>query len=312
MRALPSAPLDSTLLVLFDEIYRSGSVTRAAERLDLSQPTISVWLAKLRQDLHDPLFVRTSDGMKPTPRAQAMVGPVREALTLLRQISTGEAAFDPRTEKRNFRICMTDASHVTLLPPLLAHVRNIAPHIQLEVLPIGSETHDDLESGDADLALGYLPGLEAGFHEQALYEQDFICLVNARHPRIRDRLTIAAFRGESHIGTLSSASYTMLKESLKRQKVDRQIVLELPGFLGLAAIISSTDLVATVPRRIGEALAAAGSIRVFPCPVKVPPFEVKQYWHTRFHHDGGHRWLRATCNELFAARRSRQPRKVMR
>lgn len=292
--------LSSRLLVLFDEVYRTRSVTRAAERLNISQPTVSVWLARLRRQLRDPLFVRTSAGMEPTPRAEGMIGPVREALELLRRVSTASSRFDPGIERRSFRICMTDASHVTLLPPLLAYLRNVAPGIRLEVLPIAPETGALLESGDADLALGFIPGLEAGFHEHALYLQDFVCLVNAQHPRIQERLTVAAFRDESHVGVLSTASYTMLQESLKRQKIGRNMVLELPGFLGLAAIVATTDLIATVPRRIGEALAAGGSIRVLPCPVKIPTFAVKQYWHSRVHHDMGHRWLRATCHQLFA------------
>jgi DNA-binding transcriptional LysR family regulator len=299
-RARSPATLNTSLLVLFDEIYRTRSVTRTAERLNLSQPTVSVWLAKLRRQMRDPLFVRTSGGMESTPRADAMVGPVREALALLRRLSTGDAGFDPAVEKHDFRVCMTDASHVTLLPRLLAHVRQVAPGVRFEVLPITHQTGDELASGDADLALGYIPGLEAGFHEQSLYMQDFVCLVSTHHPRIRHRLTLQAFRSESHVGILSSASYTMLQASLKRQKVERQIVLELPGFLGLAFIVSSTDLIATVPRTIGEALAAAGAIRVLACPAKVPSFAVKQYWHSRLQHDAAHRWLRATCNRLFA------------
>ncbi len=159
-------------------------MTRAAERLDLSQPTASIWLAKLRREWRDPLFVRTSAGMQPTPRADALIGPAREALALLRRLSGEEPVFDPAAANRSFRICMTDASHITLLPRILAHVRSVGPDIRLDVAPISAATAHMLESGDADLALGYIPGLEAGFHEQRLYRQDFICLVNARHPRI--------------------------------------------------------------------------------------------------------------------------------
>ncbi len=114
--------------------------------------------------------------------------------------------------------------------------------------------------------------------------------------------TLRAFKEEAHIGILSSTSYTMLKSTLKAQHLDQMVVLELPGFLGLAAIVSSTDLIATVPRTIGEALASAGAIRVFPCPLKIPTFSVKQYWHTRYHHDAGNRWLRSICAALFAQR----------
>jgi DNA-binding transcriptional LysR family regulator len=297
---LGDALRDTRLLVLFDEIYRTQSMTRAAERLELSQPTASIWLSKLRRDWRDPLFVRTSAGMQPTPRADALIGPAREALAMLRRLSGDEAAFDPASVQRTFRICMTDASHITLLPKILAYVRSVGPGIRLEIAPISAGTGRLLETGDADLALGYIPGLEAGFHEQPIYRQDFVCLVNARHPRIGATFSVRAYRDEAHIGILSSTSYPMLQASLRQQGIERRILLELPGFLGLAAIVSSTDLVATVPRNIGETVARMGAIRVFACPVKVPPFMVKQYWHARYHHDPGIRWLRAACARLLA------------
>jgi len=297
---LDAVPRDARMLVLFDEIYRTQSMTRAAGRLALSQPTASIWLAKLRRLWHDPLFVRTSAGMQPTPRADALIGPARETLALLRRLSGDEPAFDPGTARRNFRICMTDASHVMLLPRLLAQVRAVAAEVRLEVTPITAGTAHLLETGEADLALGYIPGLEAGFHEQRLYTQDFICLVNARHPRIGAAFTARSYRHEAHIGILSSTSYPMLQRSLSSQGIERRVALELPGFLGLAAIVASTDLVATVPRTIGEALAQTGTIRVLPCPVKIPAFTVKQYWHVRYHHDAGIRWLRGLCAQLFA------------
>jgi DNA-binding transcriptional LysR family regulator len=293
-------PVESHLLVLFDEIYRAKSVTRAAERLQLSQPTVSVWLSKLRRQMSDPLFVRTSGGMRPTSQADALIAPAREALRLLRQLSDTTNGFDPMRVQREFRICMTDASHITLLPRLLAHVRAVAPRVRLEVAPISAATPHELEAGEADLALGFVSGLESAFHAQTLYGQDFVCLASAYHPRIRKSFTLRAFRDEAHVAILSSTSYPMVKSALKRQHVERRIVLELPGFLGLAAIVSSTDLVATVPRTIGETLAGTGSVHVFPCPVKIPNFSVKQYWHFRYHHDPGNQWLRSICSSLFA------------
>ncbi len=293
-------PRDARILVLFDEIYRSQSMTRAAARLELSQPTASIWLAKLRREWHDPLFVRTSTGMQPTPRADALIGPAREALALLRRLSGDVPAFDATSANRNFRICMTDASHVTMLPRLLAVVRAAGSEVRLDALSISSATARMLETGDADLALGFVPGLEAGFHAQQLYMQDFICLVNTNHPRITSTFSARAYRDEAHIGILSSASYPMLQSALKRQRINRRVQLELPGFLGVTAIVSSTDLIATVPRTIGEELARSGSVRIFPCPVKVPNFPVKQYWHTRYHHDPGLRWLRGVCANLFS------------
>jgi len=295
---LGEALRDTRLLVLFDEIYRTGSMTHAAERLGLSQPTASIWLAKLRRAWRDPLFVRTSEGMQPTPRAAVLIGPSREALALLRRLADDGGAFDPAAVERSFRIAMTDASHITLLPQILAHVRSVGPGIRLEVVSISAETGRMLESGGVDTALGYLPGLGAGYHEQPVYRQDFVCLVNEHHPRIGATFTVRAYREEAHIGILSFTSYPMLQNSLRRQGIERRILLELPGFLGLASIVATTDLIATVPRTIGETVAAMGAIRVHPCPVKVPSFTVSQYWHSRYHQDPGSRWLRGLCAKL--------------
>jgi DNA-binding transcriptional LysR family regulator len=298
--ALDGIPRDARHLVLFDEIYRSQSMTRAAEKLGLAQPTASIWLGKLRRQLADPLFVRTTSGVRPTPRADELIGQVREALALLHGIAGRVPSFDAASSDRAFRIAMTDASHITLLPRLLGRVRADAPEVRLEIVPISAQTPRALESGEADLAVGFIPGLEAGFHEQVLYAQDFVCLVSARHPRIGGAMTARAYRDEAHVGILSAASYTTLQTSLASLRIKRRVMLELPGFLGLATIVASTDLVATVPRHIGEILAAGGTIRVVPCPVKIAGFTVRQYWHERFHRDPGHRFLRSLCAELFS------------
>ncbi|WP_137894906.1 LysR family transcriptional regulator [Ramlibacter sp. 2FC] len=294
-----AAYLDVKLLRLLDLLYGTRSVTRAAERLGQSQPTVSIWLARLRRQLGDPLFVRTPEGMQPTPRADALIATVREVLQGLRRLSETEARFDPATARREFRIFMTDASHITLLPRLFAHVRALAPLVRLEAAAIDARMVPALQSGEGDLALGLVPGLEAGFYQQTLYGQDWICLANARHPRIAQRFTLKDYSAEAHVGIVSGTGYQLLDGALKAQGVERRVLLELPGFLGLSAILSTSDLVATLPRHIGETLAQSAGLRVLPCPLKIPSFTVKQYWHARYHHDAGNRWLRGLCAELF-------------
>lgn len=301
--------LDPKLLRLFDALYTTGSVTKAAEQLGQSQPTVSIWLGKLRQLLDDPLFVRTPDGMAPTPRAAELIAPARQALQSLRLLAVGRSEFDPAVVERNFRICMTDASHVTLLPHILAHVRALGPGITLEAALIDGGTAKALQAGDADLAIGFLPWLEAGFYQQTLYPQDWICIANARHPRIGDKLTLHQYAAEAHVSISYGTGSQLLQEALARNQLQRRVVLDLPGFLGLTTIISTTDLVATLPRHIGETLAAAsgGGLAVHRCPVPVPGFTVKQHWHARFHQDPGNRWLRGVCAKLFLPRGQKRP-----
>ncbi|WP_310462222.1 LysR family transcriptional regulator [Sphaerotilus sp.] len=298
---------DTRLLRLLDLLYDTRSVTRAAERLGLSQPTVSIWLGQLRQQYGDPLFVRTPGGMAPTPRADAMIGPVREALDAMRRLGRAGTDFDPATSTRHFRICMTDASHITLLPPWLAHVRALAPSVSLSAARIDASTADALASGEADLAVGLVPWLEAGFYQQALYPQDWVCLVNGRHPRLGDTLDLAAYEAEAHVGIAAGTGAPLLADALQTQAVQRRVLLELPGFLGLGAILSTTDLVATLPRQIGETLARTSGLRVLDCPVAIEGFTVKQHWHARYHHDAGNRWLRGVCAALFLRPQANPP-----
>ena len=263
----PDAPLiEIELLQLFDLLYETHSVTASAQRLGLSQPTMSIRLAKLRDRLRDPLFVRTPDGMQPTPRADTLIGATREAIAAMRRIAADEAPFDPAASSRRFRICMTDASHITLLPRLLEHVRARAPGASLEAKRIDEHTAAMLQSGAADLVLGYVPWLDSGFYQQALYTQDWVCLVAADHPRIGRVLDLQRYREAGHIGIAGGTGTELLDEAFVLARLERRIVLELPGFLGLAAIVSTTDLVATLPRMIGETLARAGGLAVHPAP----------------------------------------------
>ncbi len=294
-----AALLDTKLLRLLDLLYTTRSVTRAAERLGQSQPTVSIWLARLRKQLSDPLFVRTPEGMQPTPRTDALIGTVREVLEGLRRMSESQSRFDPATAQREFRIFMTDASHITLLPRLFSHVRALAPQVRLEAATIDARMVPALQAGEGDLALGFVPGLEAGFYQQTLYGQDWICLCNARHPRIGKTFTLKNYVAEAHIGIVSGTGHQLLDGALKRLGIERRVLLELPGFLGLSAILSTNDLVATLPRHIGETLARAAGLRVLPCPLAIPSFTVKQYWHARYHHDAGNQWLRGICTALF-------------
>lgn len=295
------ALLDGRQLQLLELLYSTGSVTRTAEALGQTQPTVSIWLARLRSQLGDPLFVRTPQGMLPTPRVEAMIATVRNVLEGLRALAQAQSVFDPATMPRRFRIFMTDASHITLLPRLFSQVRALAPGVSLEAAPIHAGMGAELESGAADLALGFIPTLDAGFYQQALYDQDWICLAHPDHPRIRPGASFGLddYSREAHAGIVYGTGAQLLDATIHRLGIERRLALRLPGFLGLPAILSTTDLIATLPRQIGETLAAIGGLRVLDCPVPIPGFQVRQHWHARFHQDPGNRWLRGVCANLF-------------
>ena len=298
--------LDVRLLRMFDLIYSTRSVTRTAEQMGQKQPTISIWLGKLRRQLNDPLFVRTTAGMQPTPRADALIVTAREVLHSLREFASARREFEPATANRQFRICMADSSHLCLMPDLLAHVRAVAPQVRLVAARIDEETAHALESGNADLALGYVPWLEAGFYQQTLFPQDFVCLVSRSHPRIKDTLTLRAYNEEGHVAITAGTGAQLLQDAMSRQSVQRRVVVELPGFLGLSGIIAATDLIATTPRQIGQTLAAMAGLRVLPCPLALPSLTIKQHWHARYHDEPGNRWLRGVVADLFMIKATRK------
>lgn len=218
-------------------------------------------------------------------------------------------ALDPSTATREFRVLMTDASHVTLLPRLFSRVHALAPHVRIEAGALHAGMGQALSDGRADLALGLIPQLDAGFYQQTLFDQDWICLASKRHPRARpEAFTIEGNVREAHVGIVSGTGQQLLESTLAQLGLRRNVALRLPGFLGLPATLSTTRLIATLPRHIGETLArTAGGLQVLPCPLPIPRFQVKQHWHARYHQDAANRWLRGICAGLFMTEHRRSP-----
>ena len=292
--------LEIRLLRLFEAVYSTGSVTRAAATLELSQPTVSIGLSGLRKHFGDDLFVRTANGFAPTPLADQLIWPVRELLQGADRLSSWNSVFDPTTEDRTFRIAMTDASHIALMPQLYAHVRMTAPAVRLEATSIDSTLARRLQSGDADIAIGFVHGLETGFYQQALYLQDWICLTRNGHPQMKDGMTRDAYERGEHVAIIGGTGQALLEDAIERQKVSRDVRLKLPGFLGIAATLTGSDLISTLPRNIGESLARSAGLAVHACPFAIDEFTVRQHWHARYHDDPANRWLRTMCSNLFA------------
>lgn len=292
--------MDLKLLAVFDEVYKTRSVTRAGENLGVAQSSISIALGRLRRHFGDPLFVRTSDGMLPTPHATGLVAPVRQALELLRGITRQQAQFDPAAAQQTFRICMTDITHLVLLPALVNRLRDVAAGVNIEIIHISGQTPKMLESGEADLAVGFMPQLEAGFYQQKLFEQDFSCVVRSNHPRVHSRLTQSLFKRENHVVvTAAGTGQNLVEEALERLGVHRNVALRLPNYLGIGSLVASTDLMVTAPRRVAETLARIADVKLMAPPFDLPVFAIKQHWHDRFQQDPANRWLRSVISDLF-------------
>lgn len=293
--------IDTRLLSVFDEIYKTRSVTTAADVLGLGQPAVSIALSKLRLHFGDPLFVRTSKGMEPTPFGEGLVAPVRTALDALDVVLGHSEDFDPGVADRRFRICMTDISQLVLLPKLLEKLRLDAPGVGIEIFPLSDDMAQLLESGEADLALGFIPQLEAGFYQQLLFKQNFVCMVSSEHPRIKDRLNLQQFESEKHAVIISSGSAPQIvDQEIAKLGLQRHIALKIPNFLGAAFVVEHTELIITIPERLGDVLRGRGAFQISPVPFALPGYDVKQHWHERYHHDPASKWLRGVISELLS------------
>jgi len=294
--------LDLNLLRVFDAVYQTGSVTSAALLVKLSQPAISHALSRLRRSLKDPLFIRSPQGMLPTARATQIYDSVHRALGLVDNC-VSSAGFDPTREERTLTLGMNDISEVVFLPKLINYLKEAAPAIKIRTEQLSAhEIEDGLRAGDIDVAVGFLPALNEDFQSRVLFQEHYVCMVNARHPAVRkSRLSKKDFLQASHalVGTESSGH--VLAETLLTQiRPQGRIVLRVPHFLTIPLIVAQNDLIVTVPSRLGVAIRAHLDIRLLPYPEKIPSFPVSICWHSREELNPESRWLRDVFLRLFS------------
>lgn len=294
--------LDLNLLRAFDAIATEGSVTVAGERIGLSQPAMSNALARLRQMFDDPLFVRTPRGMRPTPFAQQLAQPVREALRLIQGALQQHAGFDPKSSGNTFRFSMSDIGEMVFLPGLLERVKRDAPGVKVEVVRIPiKDVHTALEAGEIDLAVGFLPGLTTGMRAQPLFREHYVCMMRADHPVIGAKISAKQFREAAHVlVSYVGTGHQVIEETFIKEGLSERIAARVPHFLVVPMILGRTELIVTVPSRVAAVFAGMGNFKVLPLPLRMPTFEVRLHWHQRFHQDPANLWLREVMTELYA------------
>lgn len=297
---------DLNLLRVLVALERTRNVSRAAELLGMSQSGFSTALARLRRQCGDLLFVRTAGTMAPTPRAERMVSTAHAVLAQVSEGVLGEPEFRPADSRTEFRLAMADVAEIVFLPRLLRRLQELAPQVTLTSASYTTDAlHTGMADGSIDLALGYFPDLDGeAFFGQRFYTHTFACMVRRAHPLAaaarRGQLTIQDYLAHGHAAVASPArSNGLLEQVLERRGLRRRVVMRTPHYLGLPAIIESTDLVAILPLAAGVRFAQMGSVQLLPLPFEPPSFGVQQHWHRRVQHDSRHRWLRATMADLF-------------
>jgi DNA-binding transcriptional LysR family regulator len=299
----PKPQIDLQHLRVFEAVFRLSSLTKAAETLGLSQSALSKSLQALRAHFADPLFVRTGRGMEPTPRAEALSGAVQQALRVFDDELRAPAQFDPAVSDRYFALMCSDFGALHFLPDLLAHTSRHAPRVRFGMTSLRNvDMAAALSAGEADLVVGAYPDLGAGIFQQALYKDGYACLVSTSHPRIGESLSLQQFLAERQVIVSAQGTGHTHREAERRVLEaggPERIAARVHGFTAAPFAVRSSELICTMPRRAAESFVDLGGLKVLPCPLELPTLEIMQYWHERYHHDPGNRWLRGLVFELF-------------
>ncbi|MDB5401813.1 MAG: LysR family transcriptional regulator, partial [Rhodopila sp.] len=286
--------LDLNLLVVFDAVAQERNATRAAAKLNMTQPAISHALARLRSALRDELFVRTPDGMAPTPFAERLVGPVRAALDSLRTALDGAAPFDPETAERGFTLAMDNRATVVLAAPLVAAMRAQAPGVALDLRPSGTlNLPERLDRGELDLAIGGLAAPAERFSDLRLFDNGFAAVVRRGHPAAIDgTISLNDLGTYPHLILSSTGEETdFVDAELVRHKLVRRVALRVP-LLAAAATLAQSELVAILSERTARAFAGTAPLEVLTLPFASPRQVTAMLWHRRVDNVPGHQWLR--------------------
>ncbi len=258
-------------------------------------------LGRLRTTFKDPLFVRLPRGLQPTPFATELAPALMEGLGKIRG-GLERRTFDPAKSTRIFNIGMGDIAEVVQLPQLLRELRASASHVRLHTTQIpGPRLRDALGDGEVDMAIGDYK-LGAGCRDVALYEVEYACVLRADHPAIGARLTLKQFKAAEHILVAPQDAFhhaQNIERALTSRKVKARIAVQVSHFHGVMALITSTDLIATIPGGLAQSMQQFANIKVLPPPIPLPKIRVSLYWHERFHRDPGNAWLRGVYMKLF-------------
>lgn len=286
---------DLNLLVVFDAVARTGSVTKAADILALSQPAVSHALNRLRDLVGDPLFVRSRKGLVPTPRAEKMITPVSGVLQSARTVLADES-FDPRTSTATFRVGVSDYAALTTVPKLVRALRKRAPNTRLELSSVDDRTLEKLASGALDCTFWGTTLPSEPFQGQELYRERFVGIMCPRHPLAkrspRKSLTLKEYLAFPHVMVaFRDPRMSPIDEALAKAGHKRNIVIATPGFGSILALLPGSDLIASLPSLLSETTKKL-NLKCFGLPITVPEFSYSLVWHHRKDGDQICRWLR--------------------
>lgn len=290
--------IDLNLLVVFEAIFSTGNISRAAELSDMSQPAISNALARLRKQLNDPLFVRKGNGVVPTTRAEEMIVPLRGALAAIQRSIEPASEFDPATSERHFKVMIADPLEPIVMPKLLQHSgrhTNITYELQP---PQALNIEDALVTDRFELALFLMPERNPDLQTAALCPLDHVLIACKEHPRIQGPVSFEDLQHESHVSlNLAPGRLANAEKVTFSQHLQQHASLQVHKMSSVVQIVSQTELIGLVPRVYAHYAASTLGLQIQEWPVEVSNQKFHMIWHKRHEADAGHQWLRRCAEE---------------
>lgn len=294
--------IDLNLIRAFVAIYETGSISAAADRLHVSQLSVSYTLKRLRDLLGEPLFMRTREGMVPTFFAAQLYETFRKAVSEIEEAIASTRKFDPHLSGRRFRLAMSDIGEISFLPSIMAALQKIAPDVGIDIVAVDvTKLTEWLSTGKIDAALsnrGYVPTASVG---EVIFTDHYVCVASSRHPRLTSELTMGQYLDERHVLVAPESGHSLVEERLQELGCTRKIGLCVPHFSVLAEVIAITDLLLSAPSRIAHRFVAGHAIRVYDLPFTVRKLEIMLRWQEHSGDVVSQRWLCQILRECIAA-----------
>lgn len=294
-----SHEIDLRLLESLVALVSERSVSRAAERMGISQPRMSNVLARLRLIFADPLLVRVKREMAPTERAMQIAASLRAGLLQINAAMKVQRPFDPSgSEDIHFVLAMSDYTSTLIIPGLVRRLSKTAPQVRLSIkMTDPPRVRDWLDAGECDMAFGLFMNLGESLRAAVLAEDSGICIVRAGHPVLKAGLSLKSFAAAAHAEmgghpTPTSTFEQMVDSACAELAVARRVAIRAPSLVLLAEIVAKTDLIATVPRSVADQFQERHQIQLLPVPLSLPAMNVTMVWHERDHRQPAHVWLR--------------------
>ncbi|AZG09321.1 LysR family transcriptional regulator [Pigmentiphaga sp. H8] len=287
-------------------LIEDGTVTRAAQRLGLTQSALSYHLDRMRKRFADPLFVRVGNRMAPTPFAQRLAEPASRVLRIVETEIAGLARFDPALTDREFRIGVNEIGAIVLVPKLMKRLAEVAPHARLAPTQVSADTMAAaLESGELDVVAGHVSRPHDALLRQHLYRRAYVCVARRDHPRIGDAMTLREFGRTPQVQSPSvPITFAWINDQLRKHGVQSQVRLTTEHVAAIPFIVAASDLIAIIPDEVYHLFQPIAPIKKVRLPLRIPSIDVHQYWHSRVAGDPANQFFRSV---VYAVGCERQP-----